>query len=148
MKILRRDRSGDLKLANSPYRTERAAYWAWWWLRHPISTTFGHYAQVTLTADTWVSVLPVYGNFEIPASSGVQLHGAQIDGDARSLRRLAALLINRAERVEAVQDLLDAGTWPNYDDTAGFPEGFGPEVEWQDLRLGNAKRAGRWTGAS
>lgn len=149
MKILRRDRSGDLKQANSPYKIERAAYWFWWWLRHPVSMTFGRQVTVgiKLTDDAWVEPMFVYGNFEEPAYSAIQFQGAWIEGDARSLRRLAALLIDRAERVEHVQALFDAGIWPSYDDMSGFPDGFGPEVESQNLRLGNAKRAEHWTGA-
>lgn len=147
MKILRKYRGYDLKGPNSPYRTERAAYWTWYWLRHPIAMTFRRYADIKLTGDAWVSVLWVYGNFELPAYSGLQLQGAQIEGDADSLRRLAALLIDRAEQVEAVQQLLDAGTWPGHDDVTNFPAGFGDDVDWQDLRLGNAPAAGHWAGA-
>lgn len=149
MRILRRDRSGDLKGANSPYRLERVAFWTWFWLCHPIGMTFGRQVTVgiRLTADYLVSVLYVYGNFEIPAYSGIQFQGAYIEGDADSLRRLAALLIDRAERVEAVQQLLDAGTWPHYDDVTAFPAGFEDEVDWEGRRLGNAPLAGREAGA-
>jgi hypothetical protein len=142
MKILRKYRGYDLKGPNSPYRTERAAYWTWTWLRHPISMTFGRYVNIKLSDDAWVSVLHVYGNFEVQAYSGVQLKGAQIEGDADSLRRLAALLLDRAQRAEAVQELLDAGVWPSNEDSTAFPAGFGPDVDWQDLRLGSAAVAG------
>lgn len=148
MKILRKHRGYDLKGPNSPYRTERAAYWTWTWLRHPIAMTLQRYISVELTDDAWVSVLHVYGNYELPAYSGIQLQGGQITGDADSLRRLAALLIDRAERVETVQFLLDSGTWPSYDDCTAFPEGFGNDVDYQDLRLGNALLADREAGAS
>ena len=147
MKILRRNRSGDLTGPNSPYKTERAAYWAWTFLRHP-SFILNRPVIVRLTDDTIVSPLFVYGNLQVPAYSGVQFYnGVNIEGDARSLQRLAALLIDRAEHVEHVQALLDVGAMPNDEDTAAFPDGFGPDVAWQDLRLDNAKRAGHWTGA-
>lgn len=147
MKILRRDRLGDLTGPNSPYRIEPAAYWAWTYLRHP-SLMLNRPVVIRLTDDTIVSPLWVYGNFEIPAYSGIQFDGGvNIEGDADSLRRLAALLLDRAERTDVVQDLLDVGIRPDHDQVTGFPDGFGPDVEWQNLRLGNAKRAGHWTGA-
>ena len=147
MKFLRKYRGYDLKGPNSPYRTERIAYWMWTYLRHP-SWMFNRPVVTRLADDTVVSPLWVYGNFDTPAYSGVQFdNGVNIEGDARSLQRLAALLIDRAERVEHVQALLDVGAMPNDEDTAAFPDGFGPDVAWQDLRLGNAKRAGHWTGA-
>ena len=147
MKILRRNRSGDLTGPNSPYRTERIAYWTWTYLRHP-SWMFNRPVVTRLTDDTIVSPLWVYGNFDTRAYSGVQFdNGVNIEGDARSLQRLAALLIGRAERVEHVQALLDVGVVPDLEDMAALPAGFEPDVAWQDLRLDNAKRAGRWTGA-
>lgn len=148
MKILRRDRSGDLTGPNSPYRTERVLYWTWTYLRHP-SWMFNRPVVTGLTDDTIVSPLWIYGNFDTPAYSGVQFdNGVQIEGDADSLRRLATLLIDRAERVEAVQFLLDSGTWPSHEDSTAFPAGFGNDVDYQDLRLGNALLADREAGAS
>ena len=147
MKILRRDRSGDLTGPNSPYRTERAAYWAWTYLRHP-SWIFNRPVVIRLADDTIVSPLWVYGNPDVPAYSGIQFgNGLNIEGDARSLQRLAALLIDRAERVQSVQALLDAGAAPTHTDITSFPAGFEEDIEWQNLRLGNAKRAAYWTGA-
>jgi hypothetical protein len=147
VKILRKYRGYDLKGPNSPYRTERIAYWTWTYLRHP-SWMFNRPVVTRLADDSIVSPLWVYGNFDAPAYSGVQFYnGVNIEGDARSLRRLAALLIDRAERVERVQELLDIGTLPDLNDMTAFPDGFGPDVAWQDLRLDNAKRAGHWTGA-
>lgn len=131
MKILRRDRSGDLTGANSPYWMERAASLVWFTLRHPILMAFHRIVTIRLTDNTWVSPLWVYGNATLPAYSGVQFDGAWIEGDADSLRRLAALLLDRAERVEAVQAILDAGLWPTD----------------EDERLGNAPRAGLRAGA-
>lgn len=148
MKILRRDRSGDLKGANSPYRIERAAYWTCYFLRHPIRMTFQRPAYARLAADTWVSVLPVYGNPDVPAYSGVQLRGIEIEGDAAGLRSLAALLLDRADRTEAVQALLEAGIWPTEEDREAFPAGFGLDVPYRDLRLGAAAPSGRQVEAS
>lgn len=146
MKLPKR-RHGDLTGPNSPYLIERAAYQAWFTLRHPILAVFHRIVTIHLTDNTWVSPLWVYGNGTMPAYSGVQFDGVEIEGDADSLRRLAALLIDRAERVEAVQAIIDAGQWPTDEDATGFPAGFERDVPMQDERLGNAVRAGIRAGA-
>ncbi|WP_194917489.1 hypothetical protein [Catenulispora rubra] len=106
-------------------RVTPAAHWMWmtlWmWLRHPINATFHRLVVVRPTGDTWAGALYVYGNFEMPAYSGVVLPGVSIEGDADGLRALAVLLLDRADRVAAVQTLLDAGVWPDHEDSTGFP---------------------------
>jgi len=129
-------------------RVTLAAYWmymaVWMWLRHPISMAFRRIIVVRLAGNTWASVLHVYGNFEMRAYSGLELPGVSIEGDAESLRRLAVLLLDRADRVDAVQAQLDAGVWPNHDDRASLPAGFDAD---SDSRLGNAV-LGRETGGA
>lgn len=101
-------------------------------LRHPIVMTWHRWRHriITLTDDTWTQVLFVYGNHETPAYSGVQFDGVWIDGTPKNLRRLASLLMDRADRAEAVQQILDVGLWPTHEESAGFPDAFGPDGAW------------------
>ncbi|MEY9904359.1 hypothetical protein ABIA35_000565 [Catenulispora sp. MAP12-49] len=119
------DRIGDQAGMSSPSWAKRAAHWTRMWLRHPIAMVFFPVVVVPLTKDTAVSALHVYGNYEMRAYSGVELPGISIEGDAAGLRRLAAVLLDRADRTAAVQVLLDAGTWPSQADRAGFPPELG-----------------------
>lgn len=118
----------------------RLQFWSTYaWIRHPLTSWAAQqYLTIPLSRDAHASLLPVYGNFELRAYSGVQLQGAEIVGDADSLRRLAKLLLDRARRVESVQALLDSGEWPAEEDRDGFPPGFGTDIPLWGLQLGNA----------
>jgi hypothetical protein len=121
MKILRRDRGHDLKGPNSPYRTERIAYWAWQCARHPLSIPAHllRHTETFLRPDgSDVSSLWIYGDPDsgLPLYTGVDIPGATIYGDSTALRNLAAVLTLRADHCDRVAAMHDSGRPVTHED--------------------------------
>lgn len=117
MKILRRDRGYDLKGPNSPYRTERIAYWTWQCIRHPLTMPqfLLRHTEAHLVPDgSDIRPLWVYGGPESgrPLYTGVDLPASTIYGDSTTLRRLAAALTECAERYDRIAAMYDEGQTP------------------------------------
>jgi hypothetical protein len=121
MKILRRDRRGDLKDANSPYRTERFAYWTWQCLRHPLTVPvflLRHTEAHLVPGGEDVRALWIYGGppFGLPLYTGVDLPAATIYGDSATLRHLAFVLNRRADHYDHIAAIYDRGQVPTRED--------------------------------
>lgn len=121
MKILNRNRSGDLKGPNSPYRIERAAYWAWQCIRHPLTTPpflLRHTSTHLLADGTDVRQLWIYGGaqYGLPLYTGVDLPNATIYGNSETLRHLATVLNRRADHLDHIAAMYDRGQIPTRED--------------------------------
>lgn len=121
MKILRRDRGYDLKGPNSPYRTERAAYWAWQCIRHPLTTPtwlLRHTEAFLDPEGADIRPLWVYGGaqFGLPLCTGVDIADATIYGDGDALRHLAGVLTERADHYDRIAAMYDSGQVPAHAD--------------------------------
>ena len=120
MKILRRDRSGDLIGPNSPYRTERIAYWTWQCIRHPLSTPnfLLRHTTAWLKPDSAdINPLWVYGDPDrgVPLYTGVDLPYSTIYGNSDTLRHLANVLLRRADHYDLIADMYARGQTPTRD---------------------------------
>lgn len=120
MKILRRDRSGDLVGPNSPYRTERITYWTWQCICHPLTIPAFLLRHTTTRLEpdgTDIRPLWVYGdpNREVPLHTGVDLPGSTIYGDSDTLRHLANVLLRRADHYDLIAGMYARGQTPTRD---------------------------------
>lgn len=115
-------RHGDLKGANSPFRIERVAYWAWQCLRHP--STIGFLLRHTTT---WLAAdgsdvrdLWIYGGAQhgLPLYTGVDIGPATVYGDSTTLRHLAQVLVERADHYDRIAAVYERGEVPTWEDLA------------------------------